>query len=44
MTCWVGIVGASGTGKTPGIDAVKRALAQLERDRPEQGRRFAAEA
>jgi hypothetical protein len=32
MTCWVGIVGASGTGKTPGIDAVKRALAQLERE------------
>jgi Protein of unknown function (DUF3987) len=32
MTCWVGIVGASGTGKTPGIDAVKRALAQMERD------------
>jgi hypothetical protein len=22
VTCWVGIVGASGTGKTPGIDAV----------------------
>ena len=32
MTCWVGIVGESGTGKTPGIDAVKRALAQIERD------------
>jgi hypothetical protein len=32
VTCWVGIVGASGTGKTPGIDAVKRALAQIERD------------
>jgi len=32
MTCWIGIVGASGTGKTPGIDAVKRALAQIERD------------
>jgi hypothetical protein len=32
MPCWVGIVGASGTGKTPGIDAVKRALAQIERD------------
>jgi Protein of unknown function (DUF3987) len=32
MTCWVGIVGTSGTGKTPGIDAVKRALAQIERD------------
>ena len=32
MTCWVGLVGASGTGKTPGIDAVKRALSQIERD------------
>src|SRR5262249_40110447 len=32
ITCWVAIVGASGTGKTPGIDAVKRALAQMERD------------
>src|SRR5215831_21073299 len=32
MTCWTAIVGASGTGKTPGIDAVKRALAQIERN------------
>jgi hypothetical protein len=32
ITCWVGIVGASGTGKTPGIDAVKRSLSQIERD------------
>jgi len=32
MTCWAGIVGASGTGKTPGIDAIKRALDQIERD------------
>src|SRR5262249_34936141 len=32
MTCWVGIVGASGSGKTPGIDAIKRALGQIERD------------
>jgi hypothetical protein len=29
---WSEWLGASGTGKTPGIDAVKRALAQLERD------------
>ena len=33
MTIWTGIVGFSGTGKTPGIDATKRALAQIERDR-----------
>ena len=33
ITCWVGLVGASGTGKTPGIDAVKRALSQIERDK-----------
>ena len=33
MTTWTGIVGSSGTGKTPGIDATKRALSQIERDR-----------
>jgi Protein of unknown function (DUF3987) len=32
MTCWTGIVGASGTGKTPGIETIKRVLAQIERD------------
>jgi Protein of unknown function (DUF3987) len=32
MTCWTGIIGASGTGKTPGIDTMKRALAQIERE------------
>jgi hypothetical protein len=32
VTCWTGIVGASGSGKTPGIDTIKRALAQIERD------------
>jgi hypothetical protein len=32
MTCWTAIVGASGTGKTPGIDTIKRALAQINRD------------
>jgi Protein of unknown function (DUF3987) len=32
MTCWTGIIGASGTGKTPGIDTIKRVLAQIERD------------
>ena len=33
MTNWTAIVGSSGTGKTPGIDATKRALSQIERDR-----------
>jgi hypothetical protein len=33
MTNWAAIVGYSGTGKTPGIDATKRALSQIERDR-----------
>jgi hypothetical protein len=32
MTCWTAVVGASGTGKTPGIDTIKRALAQVERN------------
>ena len=33
MTMWAGVVGFSGTSKTPGIDATKRALWQIERDR-----------
>jgi hypothetical protein len=33
MTSWMGLVGFSGTGKTPGIDATKRALSQIERNR-----------
>jgi hypothetical protein len=33
MTSWTGLVGFSGTGKTPGIDATKRALSQIECDR-----------
>ena len=33
MTNWAAIVGFSGTSKTPGIDATKRALSQIERDR-----------
>jgi hypothetical protein len=32
MTCWTAVVGASGTGKTPGIDTIRRALAQVDRD------------
>jgi hypothetical protein len=33
MTTWTVVVGFSGTSKTPGIDATKRALSQIERDR-----------
>ena len=33
MTNWTAVVGFSGTSKTPGIDASKRALSQIERDR-----------
>jgi hypothetical protein len=33
MTTWTGVVGSSGTNKTPGIDATKRALSQIKRDR-----------
>jgi hypothetical protein len=36
MTCWVSTVGFSGTGETPGIDATKRALALVERNRRER--------
>src|SRR5262245_10965883 len=32
-TCWTAVVGFSGTGKTPGIDTIKRPLSQIERDR-----------
>ncbi len=32
-TTWTAVVGFSGTSKTPGIDATKRALSQIERDR-----------
>jgi Protein of unknown function (DUF3987) len=31
-TCWTAVVGASGSGKTPGIDTIKRALTQVERN------------
>src|ERR1700722_14510474 len=33
MTTWTALVGLSGTSKPPGIDATKRALSQIERDR-----------
>jgi hypothetical protein len=33
LTLWTAAVGFSGTGKTPGINVTRRALAQVERDR-----------
>jgi hypothetical protein len=33
MTVWVASIGFSGTGKTPGIDVVRRALALIEQNR-----------
>jgi hypothetical protein len=33
LTTWTAVVGFSGTSKTPGIDATKRALSQIERNR-----------
>jgi Protein of unknown function (DUF3987) len=33
LTTWTAVVGSSGAGKTPGIDATKGALSQIERDR-----------
>ena len=33
FTMWTAMVGLSGTGKTPGLDVVKRALTQIEQDR-----------
>jgi hypothetical protein len=30
---WMGLVGVSGTGKTPGLDVTKRALSQIQKDR-----------
>jgi len=32
-TCWTAVVGFSGSGKTPGIDTIKRPLSQIEHDR-----------
>jgi hypothetical protein len=36
VTSWTTIVGFSGTGKTPGINATRRALALVERNRKEE--------
>jgi Protein of unknown function (DUF3987) len=35
-TMWCGIVGFSGTGKTPGLEVTKRALSAIERDKRAQ--------
>lgn len=35
ITCWTCLVGASGSGKTPSLDVVKRALSVVERSRKE---------
>ena len=36
MTCWICLVGLSGSGKTPSIDVVKRALSVVERSRQQE--------
>src|SRR5262249_6164846 len=36
MTSWTAVVGVSGTSKTPGGDATKRALSQIERSRTDK--------
>ena len=36
LTLWSALIGFSGTGKTPGIDVTKRALAMIERTRKER--------
>jgi hypothetical protein len=43
MTLWAALVGASGTGKTPGIDATKRALSWIDRIRKEKIAKLALE-
>ena len=36
MTCWACLVGLSGSGKTPSLDVVKRALSAVERCRQQE--------
>ena len=43
MTIWAAIVGASGTGKTPGIDVTKRALTFIDRTRKAEIAKLALE-
>jgi hypothetical protein len=43
MSIWAALVGASGTGKTPGIDATKRALTFIDRTRKAEIAKLALE-
>ena len=43
MTIWAALVGFSGTGKTPGIDATKRALTWIDRTRKDKIAKLALE-
>ena len=43
MTIWAAVVGASGTGKTPGIDVTKRALTFIDRTRKAEIAKLALE-
>lgn len=43
MTIWAAVIGASGTGKTPGIDVTKRALAFIDRPRKTEIAKLAVE-
>jgi hypothetical protein len=43
MTIWAALVGASGTGKTPGIDVTKRALTFIDRIRKTEIAKLALE-
>jgi hypothetical protein len=36
ITCWTCLVGVSGSGKTPSLDVVKRALSAVERSRQQE--------
>ena len=36
MTCWACLVGVSGSGKTPSLDVIKRALTVVERSRQQE--------
>ena len=36
LTMWVAVIGFSGTGKTPGIDVTRRAIALIERERKQK--------
>jgi hypothetical protein len=40
MSCWAAMVGRSGTGKTPGLDATRKPLNEVEHDRKEEHARL----